>query len=366
MTHQQNDFDRFHQHEQRPFHEQNTVIPSLFPELTKPNDVMKKLRSMLDRSPSIGEKLSPNEPQSQFRSYQSGYPVQYHASTEQRYGPAYPPYPPQAPVYEKPIIPIAPSYEPQYAPPSSCGSNLLIGCRPQVQTVPCFSPPSYNAPYAYNNGYESPRPLPPPPPPPSSYYKRPAYAPSYNAPINYRPQNSPKYNSPPIRPSAHDVYSQPGPPYPEPNLSSINEPNEPRMREESPTTSTIRQDSEPEPSNIAKKTEGCQTNQETVTSAIRTDSMPEAATPPINAATTHNPSTEDQVRRLHDKLDTHVENLKRYKEHAGEKLRLAIERANVHSSVDDLDEMNSVFDEPLQYAKRHTNRERDYIYNSVW
>lgn len=50
----------------------------------------------------------------------------------------YPPNPPP-PEYSPQVNSMAPYYQQQPQQKSSCGSNLLIGCQPQVQHVPCSS-----------------------------------------------------------------------------------------------------------------------------------------------------------------------------------------------------------------------------------
>lgn len=89
-----------------------------------------KLRTLFE-----GDTLENNE---KSQSYSAPLPS-YQAPPPSYQAPS-PPY--QAPV---PQPPQYPSYHQQYSAPvypqSSCGSNLLIGCQPQVQHVPCsYSP----------------------------------------------------------------------------------------------------------------------------------------------------------------------------------------------------------------------------------
>lgn len=51
--------------------------------------------------------------------------------------------------YDEPhIASYAPAPVPSYSPSVPCPSNILIGCQPQVQTVPC-APQSYGQPGRY-------------------------------------------------------------------------------------------------------------------------------------------------------------------------------------------------------------------------
>lgn len=161
------------------------------------------------------------------------------------------------------------------------------------------------------------------------------------------------------------------------------------MQTENPENSSKteqRQDSEPEPSNIEGKTNESNTNEsdsndetivgaaevyqnnEAVTEPTTTEPAPTTSTttetPTTITTTTIKPSTEEQIRRLHEKLDSHVENIKRFKEDAGKKLRDAIERSNTRSAVDDFDDMpSSLFDESVSMPILKQNR--DFACNTV-
>ncbi|XP_055311321.1 uncharacterized protein LOC129574038 [Sitodiplosis mosellana] len=319
---------------------------------------------------SFGGELQPS-PRTYYPPVPSQYPLpQYLPQQYPQYVPRYeqppkheappkyeptPKYEPK-PIYENPAAAV-PKYVPQYRPPqyssAPCGSNLLIGCQPRVQAVPCYPPSSYSAPPAHSQSYKPPN------------------------PTGYPPV-------PLVKPAAA-VYLQPGPPYPEPvTLSASNARNQVQT-ENTENTSPIeqRQDSEPESSNIERKTNesdheaedlvgtanvypktDATTEPPTTTTTMTTTTTTTTAPAPATT-TTLKPSTEEQIRRLHEKLDNHLEDIKRLKEDSGKRLRAAIERSNSRSAVDEFEDMANIFDESAPFAKRHSLN-RDLADNTVW
>lgn len=354
---------RVHHHHRPEFkHEKHGLISSPYPlylheqqldnspESTQPREVMDKFRTFADESDARGH-IEPNE-QHRFRSAYdvnpSPYPVpqypnQYEVKTPTR--PAY-----------------FPSYEAQYKPKSSCGSNLLIGCQPHVQAVPCYQSQSYGPSPAHNYGYKQPS------------------APTYPAP---------HFNVPPP-----DVYSKPGPPYLYPDTivssarSSADSQDRIQFGEESSnkTIDNVQQgDSKPESSNIERKTDEVDDSTQSLVNQSNTGRYEEVTEEQMAEQTTETkiatstttttttpapvlgPSTQDQIRKFHEKIENHVENLKKFKEVAGKKLRDAIERSNSRSAADDLDDDFDDFMGRPSFAKRQSVKSvnRDYAYNNA-
>lgn len=285
------------------------------------------------------------------------------------------------------VHPSPPQYEVPYQPKPSCGSNLLFGCQPHVQAVPCYPSQSYGP------------------------------APAYANPV-YKQSSAPTYPNPPFSIPPPDVYSQPGPPYPEPSLSSVQGPSAAQDQiaienSEKTFNSKLRQDSEPEPSNIASQTDQSEniapnlvdeteiekdnfeetsstersedvaskeraysttTTEATTTEAVTTEATTTTTTTTSTTTTPAPvtiPSAEERIQNLHDSIDNHVENLKRFKEVAGQKLRDAIERSNSRSSADDLDDFAEDLDDFMNrpsFSKRQTlkSMNRDNAYNSIY
>lgn len=353
------------------------------PETPKPGQFLKSLRAMFDGSEAteVQDEQGPT-------SYSEPYPSQYYPplpqyppQNEPKYDVKYEPNHNLAPTIAPVPVPapapapyIPPKYEaalPKYqaAPPkaaydvqkyknpaipasqyqphthSSCGSSLLVGCRPQVQTVPCYHQPTYSAPVAYN--------------------------------VGYKPSNPPAYPSPPVY-SPLDIHSQPGPPYPGPE-PAVSTSRDQMQTGNAKKTPNLRKDSEPEPSNISKKTDESDNKTENLIGSLAITSTTES---PIEQRTTESkmeeptakntatitilrPSTEEQIRRLHEKLDTHVENIKKFKEDAGNKLRQAIASSRGCAANYEFDKSPRFSEEPTTLAKWHSNRSmnRDLVQN---
>lgn len=181
-----------------PLHQHHIYHPSEHyhnpqPVFQAPAKLMEKFRAMLE-----GDELEDND---------QPMPA---AREEPHYNPSY-----QPPAYQQPHQPVAqyqapvayhqpaqyhapapynPPAQQHYQSPVQCGSNLLIGCQPQVQQVPCSAPPQYGQSYA--------------PAHPQSY------APAHPSP--YRSADQPSY--PPI-----DAYGSaaPAPVYPHPYLTLV-------------------------------------------------------------------------------------------------------------------------------------------------
>lgn len=322
-------------------------LPQL-PAMPQADELVKKLREMIE-----GDQLNendrndvrglPNTP-ANFRAYpsESVPPPQY--QPQPQYRPEYqshyqshyqPQYQPQHPSQ------YAPKYQPAYSTPT-CGSNLLVSCTPQVQTVPCYPPSPYNPP-SYR---------------PSSYSPPISYSPSY------QPPNSPAYVDTPASAAVADVHSKPGPPYyPEPYLQSIKTPtmsqdqpqNIPKPKDDA--SSSQQKDSKPEPSHISK-----QTNEEDINDQV------------INVVTTEQPttlkpSTFDQVRKLSEKIENHVESLEKFKEIARKKLREAIDRSNDETLTSELENIQHFLNVSPQHMKPSSMRQMIKHHdssNSVW
>lgn len=81
------------------------------------------------------------------------------------------------------------------------------------------------------------------------------------------------------------------------------------------------------------------------------------------------PSKFDQVRKLSEKIENHVESLEKFKEVARKKLREAIDRSNDETLTSELEDIQHFFNTaPLimqQHSMKNMNKNRDSI-NSVW
>lgn len=221
------------------------------------------------------------------------------------------------------------AYNTPYQPPqSSCGSNLLIGCHPHVQSVPCgYSAPHYHHPAEAH--YQ------PPPPPPSPAYAPPS-PPSYSAPAApvspayvpsspaYAPPSSAAYAPAAPAPPLANVYSQPGPPYPESNLQTVHsvEPLENVTENEKEKVAVNpHSDSQPEPSNQSQNKNTMKINEEE-------DNESE-----VNVSTTTQQPTVEELKR---KIDDHVENMEKFREMAERKFKDVLMRrpADENSATD--------------------------------
>lgn len=351
-----------------------------FQEIPKPEKIVQKLREILD-----GDLLNTNDEHEsphkelhtpaavQFRTYPSSpeqyqqpqYQPQYQPSYEPQYLPQYqpqyqPPYQQQqsyVPNYEPPkyqstyeskYAPKPPKYAQSPYPKPTCGSSLLFSCTPQVQTVPCYSAPPYH-------------------PQSSPYQQPPSYRPPVSHSASYQPPAPPKYVDYLTDIPRDDVYSQPGPPYPDPNLQSTQSSSIPHEQSRNaskasnhvptPPSSVQRKDSEPEPSNIAKKMGQSET----------TESVGDLTTTMQFKAVT--PSTVEQMRKLNEKIENHVESLEKFTEVARKKLRQAIDRSNDETLTSELEDIQHFLNISPQMIKRgsvkNMYRNRDSI-NSVW
>lgn len=395
-VHPQANQHHHHHHQRHRFHElPHAAVPSLYPVnqkppqmpvFPKPVEVIKTLRSMFEDDDEAGatdQSQSQTQPQSSFREQQPTSRAYYPPNPPQYQSPQYPPqYPPPyaAPQYEpkydapsnsepkyesKPNYepksnyeqpaPVAPKYEPAKYAPVPCGSNLLISFQPHVQRVPCYPPSSYSAPLPYSNSYKSPNP--------------PAYYPI----------------AVPKPPAA--VYLQPGPPYPEPTLSStFNGRSQVQTGNTEKTSKAGQKDSEPESSNIAGQTNESNNNVENVVGAVQiyakteptiepTTTEPTTTTSTTVATTTTTttlptpiplkPSIGAQVLTLHGKLNNQEENIRKFRADAGKKLREAIERSNAREAVDEFDSMQNLLDQTKHCSKRQCSQNRDLVQNTI-
>lgn len=75
--------------------------------------------------------------------------------------------------------------------------------------------------------------------------------------------------------------------------------------------------------------------------------------------------SKEQAKLLKEKLNSHIENLEKFKQMAGKKLRDAIERSSGSSIEDEAEEMRRILNySPAFQEKRHSSN-NDYL-NSVW
>lgn len=265
--------------------------------------------------------------------------------------------PPSVPVPSPP--PVAPSqYHSHYQPygQPSCGSNIVIGCQPHVQTVPCYGPSPYAMPAAPPPLPPS-QPLPTPPPSPPTYVVQPS-PPVYS--YSHRPSS---YFIATSGDASVDVYTKPGPPYlAEPTLgsaSSKDRSNVTLASDQSDAINIQRSDNRPESTNIEKKTQTENATEINVGDVRKIDS----AEKPLSL--TH--ENEERVKELNDKITNHVESLERFREMARKKLRHEIERSSM--SDDEFEGIHNYLGMAPAYQKRHllTNYYTNpYLTNSVW
>lgn len=312
--------DHLHNHEQLP------IIPSI-PNLPSPDKFMGTLRQIIDGGDT------PNTDDYQVPSLPAHIPrPPLHAPNSYPYPPYLHPYPYP---YSNP-----PSYSNQYqqshfAQPS-CG-NLLFGCQPKVQAVPCYGstqtwPPAYNPPSTY------------------SYSNRPPSPPAY---FNANSVVSP-----------YDVFSKPGPPYPsEPFVSSMSPISIDRLqntvKDQPKVSNSQRTDSKPESSN----NETMEKNRDTIEMNDDVAALIPTTTTATITPTEVPPSMDEHIKKLSEKLDSHVENLEKFREMARKKLRDALERSNTSDEYENIEKYMPTF------HKRHTIKgvqTNPHYTNSVW
>lgn len=269
-----------------------------------------------------------------------------------------------------PVAPIPSQYLPQQYQPygkPSCGSNIVIGCQPQVQTIPCYGPSPYALP-------PTPPPLPPSPPqptppPPSPYAVQPSpYAVQPSPPVYSYSQRPASYFIATSDDASVDVYTKPGPPYlSEPTLGSAVSKlhgNVTSARDKSDATNVQRSDNRPESTVIEKKTETENATEMIVGDSRKIDSTTPATLQPLPISG----ENEERVKELHDKINDHVESLEQFRKMARAKLRDAVERSSSISD-DEFEGIHNYLGLTPTYQKRQlmTNYYTNpYLTNSVW
>lgn len=196
----------------------------------------------------------------------------------------------------QPAQPQYPAPQQSYqSPQSSCGSNLLIGCQPHVQAVPC-SPPAYSA------------------PPAPAYSAPPAYKPSVPA---YQPAAPAAYQQP--SPPAN-VYAQAGPPYPEQHLQS------PHITVPIETIAKMDNEQKSAPVDEKKQSDSQPASTNHLNGKV-TETVTETATPEKH-------TTCASVENLRKKIDDHVASMGKFREMAENKLKSIMTRQSASDQED--------------------------------
>lgn len=160
------------------------------------------------------------------------------------------------------------------------------------------------------------------------------------------------------------MYTKPGPPYlAEPSLASTL----PISRDKFQYTISnhpdeSRKDNRPEPSNIEKKTETERTSEVNI-DVTTSEPEPMVTTP---QSVVLSAESEEQIKRLGEKINNHVDNLEKFKEMATNKLRTALQAPNASNEYE---EVYKYLNLSPSFRKRHllTNiHASPYLTNSVW